>query len=248
MVVIQVRERATGESYAKLAPVTRNLADAGIRVIIDASNNSLDSSIITGRQQVFDIDLLSRDQLTEITKFTPLCKSLQDHQLFDTVFEILGGSPLYFSNLLAYINKCNVSLTEGTSTTEMRTVVYEFVKDYLAHGPAQIITKTLNRNRQVQQLFDKFAAPINTTKFLSDNEIESAGVSDDILDKVFRLVLSPDISQEGQQVYVPSSPAIAYLLRNKLNKAPPIDEMFPLVVATVSETQSESTKHTTNNN
>lgn len=96
-VVLRVAERRAGNAAADLAAGARAILQAlECRVVIDASPNSLDPSVLsTGRELVLFMGEMRRDEVLADPVFTELFTRLQSVPgLDELVWRVIGGSPM----------------------------------------------------------------------------------------------------------------------------------------------------------
>ena len=88
--VISASERQANEPAANLAGAARALVESfKIRVIIDSSPGSLDSSVLnSGRAIVMDLDRLSKTQLFSIPEVTAIFENQKNWE--EIAWEVLG--------------------------------------------------------------------------------------------------------------------------------------------------------------
>lgn len=99
IVLLHVKERTLDEKYARVAPAARTLTDSfGLRVVIDASANSLDPmATSTIRETLMVLDLMPKDVAK--TEFAPVFGLLAKYDLVDPVWAVVGGSPAHLNKL-----------------------------------------------------------------------------------------------------------------------------------------------------
>ena len=72
-----------------------------MRVIIDGTPDSIPPDLkATGREVVMDIERMSTDVIENISEFEDLISFLKKHHLDDGVWEVFGGTPSYYIQLM----------------------------------------------------------------------------------------------------------------------------------------------------
>jgi hypothetical protein len=216
MVVINAAERKVGQDYAGLTGAVRTLVDDyKLRVVVDASPNSLDETLLrTERERVFDIKPMTKEMVWQIGQLQELFKYVKDAGLEDTVFAVLGGIPAKYEKLW---DNSMVDLQAGRDAkevigTHLCAAIYaaiKLVKDSKKKG---------NDMEEIIKLFDKEKMWIQSTT-LTDKKLERPTP-----DKVFR-----EVKQSGVSVLIPASNAIGIVLRHNLTEEPSLTELEKLL-------------------
>lgn len=98
--VLQVAERDMNKQYAEVTAAARILATLPLRVVIDASHNSLPSSAAeTKREILVEVFPMERQQIEAMDELQELLAVLRAADLQDLVWEVLGGSPADYLQL-----------------------------------------------------------------------------------------------------------------------------------------------------
>ena len=94
-VVLQAAERKPAQAFADLDSAARALAgNFGVRVVIDASTNSLpDAAIATLREMALDVEPMPRATLEGLADLSPLLSALRAARVDDVVWACVGGVP-----------------------------------------------------------------------------------------------------------------------------------------------------------
>jgi hypothetical protein len=90
---MKVPERAEYDKYADVTGATRQLAeDYGLRVVVEGPHNSLPPKLLaTMREEVMEVESMSRDAIESISEFHDLITFLRANGLADGVWSVLGG-------------------------------------------------------------------------------------------------------------------------------------------------------------
>lgn len=212
VVVLHVAERPPGKPYAELTGVVRGFAAMGLRVIVDASPNSVPHDLLSSRRQnIIEVEEMS-DKLIR-SEFSELFDAVQRVGLEHVVMAIVGGVPATAS-LLSDL------LKSASNDTEINAIVQKFVSEEMA--PA--ITEYQDRVRacpKMQELLSGF----NFSTEVSYNRLSECGVEMTSPDKMLRKVFSAS----NKLVLVPASPAMRLVLRHGLVDRPTLDELRHLI-------------------
>ena len=101
-VLLRGVERKPTETFAALDSAAKALAhDFGLRVVIDASDNSLpENAEKTMREKVIEVGPMSRAVLESVPDLAELLSALKAADLADVVWECVGGVPSDYVQLL----------------------------------------------------------------------------------------------------------------------------------------------------
>jgi hypothetical protein len=149
IVVLRVPERQKGEPYASATSAVRSLADDyGLKVIVDGPPNSLPEELLrTDRERIFNIEPMKREVLEAIPEFNDLIKFLYDHQLADGVWEVLGGSPIRYENLMVVYR-----LHRNVEANEIVEAIKNHIK-YILRVAQDWITDSSANTRKIVEFF-----------------------------------------------------------------------------------------------
>ncbi|RYG95635.1 hypothetical protein EON65_55685 [archaeon] len=95
IVVRRVPERQKGQRYSDVTAAVRALAnDYGLRVVVDASPNSLPPELLTtNRQAVLLVEPISREMIESIPEFQDFIGKLKRFHLDNAAWQVVGGCP-----------------------------------------------------------------------------------------------------------------------------------------------------------
>lgn len=95
------------DKTVSMSGVVRDLVDMhGLRVIVDCSPNSMDDLLLkSGREDIFEIESMTRDMISIIPQFQELHAVIKQADLADAVWKILGGIPLRYERLRVKLAK-----------------------------------------------------------------------------------------------------------------------------------------------
>jgi hypothetical protein len=206
-VVLQAAERRSGQDYADISAACRCIVSAGdVRVLVDASHNSLDESARrTKRERVLQVEPMPRELVERLSGMEGLHAALAAAGLADVVWAVLGGYPADYRGLYSVWNEFGFS-------HEIAPIVEAFVQAQLV---AAIIQRDdcLAADGRLQPLFERFA----TLDALPAVELVTMKLVRPSPDKVLRQLV-----RAGLPVLVPATPAMALVLRHQLAWAPPL--------------------------
>jgi hypothetical protein len=222
-VVLRAAERSSDEPFAALHGAARSLThDFGVRVLIDASNNSLpDAATATKREDILDVEPMQRELLEELPELQPLHEALKKANLADVVWMCVGGNPADYKSLLTKWNRQRSEL-----------VVALFVQNLIGKA-MDSVSSAVASNEHLQGLFDKFR---------ESSEVPSAILKEMKLvrpspDKVLRVVKRSTSGGDGggQRILIPADAATAVVLRHAFTIAPSIDKLKALAMLSLNE-------------
>jgi predicted Zn-dependent protease with MMP-like domain len=216
-VVISVPERSIGENYASVTSATRELADKfGLRVIIDGSPNSIPPDLkATGREIVIDIERMSRDVLENISEFKDLISFLKKHHLDDGVWEVFGGTPSHYIQLMG--------IKAEFSDTQMDTIVDE-IKGYALYHLGKALNNHIVESSPNTKAIVKVFREKKTTK-IPKADLEAQGLLLDYPNKVFREVY------RNRFYIIPSTPAISLIISNSITNDDEVEKLWKALFA-----------------
>eukprot|EP00993_Chasmostoma_nieuportense_P001468 NODE_2348_length_1204_cov_30.239554_g2234_i0.p2 GENE.NODE_2348_length_1204_cov_30.239554_g2234_i0~~NODE_2348_length_1204_cov_30.239554_g2234_i0.p2 ORF type:complete len:209 (-),score=50.84 NODE_2348_length_1204_cov_30.239554_g2234_i0:116-742(-) len=180
-----------------MTAATRRLAAMGLRVIVDASENSLDTGVLsTKREEAHPVDLLTRDQVAAIPEFQALFTEVEDPALARLLWTVVGGNPADLERLAAELRR----------HTTAKQVTGEFVLRLLQDAISLRTDAVLMNKASILELFAGMDAAV-----VSGETLEEIGavMSEIQTCKLFRTTPSEEI--------VPSSPAVAFALQHRLH-------------------------------
>lgn len=203
-VVLRVRERDTNENHAKLGSAARALAETGLRVVIDSSDNSLQAVATTQkRQKAIHVDDMPRNILEAIPELQKLFKALKDAEQADLVWAVLGGNPADYILLMSDWRDVHYTDVVQVAETYMDVQLCQAVS---------AVQEAKQANPSVQKLFELFRDKDQVpTKTLIQLRLRKSSP-----DKVLR------VRRVGKiEFLVPATPAMALVLRYGEGDDPP---------------------------
>jgi hypothetical protein len=216
-IVLHAAERKPTQQFADLDSAARALTyDFGMRVVIDASDNSLpEFAKATKREEVIEVPLMPRSVVEEIPKLQDLHAALKAADLADVVWACVGGNPA------DYLKLHGQWMDAGKGSLE--AVVESFVRDLLnkAIGNKSASVVANNRLKELYALFIKQSQ-------VPRSVLEEMNIERPSPDKVLRLQLSPS---DNELVLVPADAAMAVVLRFALAEPPTLKELKEMVLA-----------------
>ena len=212
VLVVNVSERQDNGLYAQTTGAVRVLASMGIRVVVDASDNSLEKGTIsTKRERWLEMDVMPRDVVMRILPFKELFDKLDKVGVADVVWRLVGGNPAELEKLESALTGSNVDVVEATG---------KFLGRALAD--------TIDRHTNMLAANPEFEAI--TELFKTQDEVPETLLGEKRLTlpspcKVLRKVKRDD---KGV-VIVPADAYMAFVLRHDLKKPAPIEELKNMV-------------------
>ena len=98
--IIAVSERPPRKEPAELTGAVRRLAAQGLKVVVDASPNSLPPDLLsTRRQDIIVVEGMSDDNILLLPQLQVLHKQLDEAKLSAVVLKLLGGNPAEWERL-----------------------------------------------------------------------------------------------------------------------------------------------------
>ena len=220
-VVLEAAEISTGGKFAALDSAARGLTQTygkTLRLIIDASDNSLpESATATKRQMLILLDTLPRSMLETLPELNLLLEFLDREHLADVVFLCLGGNPADYGRL-------SDELIQSDSNKIERVTM--FLQNIL-NKAIDKKNKHVTKNKPFQKLYALFREEKEVSKsLLVTMELERPSP-----DKVLREVKMPTSLGRSKTMLIPADAAMALVLRFDLTEAPSLKVLKELVLA-----------------
>jgi energy-coupling factor transporter ATP-binding protein EcfA2 len=198
-VLFRVRERPLGKQYAEITPATRTLADEGFRIVLDASNNSVDPEAkATGRELRLEMNPMSFDVVMRDPVFKAAFDRLKQAGLDQMVWQTLGGVATDLDRISLNLSLVNDDLIKGA--------VASLVQHKLEIAVENIRRCSLDVEANLLPLF-------GSCDFVSMEIVRELKITltspETGPDKVLRSVNSRD-------GLVPASPSMAFVLKHGL--------------------------------
>ena len=215
-VVLQLSERRPGADFADVTGAARELADLGLRVIMDASENSLEPGALAScRQVVLELGPMPRKTLEGIAELQPLREALQVAGLTDAAWAALGGNPAEYRRLREKWAErdCEVGA--------LAPVLLDFVQRKVAEA-VLLRDAAIVKDGRLEALYGRFTAAAEVpSSVLRELRLELPSP-----EKVLRALRAGG----GDPLLIPANAAMALVLRHDLQRAPrTIDELKCLV-------------------
>jgi hypothetical protein len=215
ILVMNVSERPATGKYAETTGAVRELTAIGIRVIVDASDNSLEKeTIATERQLLIELDTMTRDVAMSILHFKTTFAQLEEAEagLADVVWRLVGGNPARLQRLESALR---VAGEGGTAVA-----VGKFLGDVLADAISRRNTM-LAANAGLENIIDLF----KTQDEVSEHVLTDKHLTLPSPCKVLRALKRKN---EGV-VLVPADACMAFVLRHDLKKPPSMEQLKQMV-------------------
>jgi hypothetical protein len=214
-VVLQAAERRSGQDYADISAACRCIASAGsVRVVVDASHNSLDESARrTMRERMVQVEPMPRELVERLSGMEALHAVLAVAGLADVAWAVLGGYPAAYEGL-------HTAWKESGCIMNMAPILEAFVQAQLLAAISQR-DEHLAADKRLKPLYERFA----TIDAVPVGELVAMELVRPSPDKVLRALV-----RDSETVLVPATPAMALVLRQKLAKAPPLDALKAVVL------------------
>jgi hypothetical protein len=205
IVIINATEGNLGQKCTDLTSAVRILVEKyKLRVIVDASPNSLNESLLrTGRQHVFDIKPMAKEMIWQIDQLQDLFKYSKEADLDDILFAVLGGIPRKYEKLWG---NANIALEKGENPRKV--IGFHLCAEISA--AIDIVEDSRNNT------FDH-----EKNWILRDNVKNLRRASPG---NVFR-----DVTRNGMRVLFPASNAIGIVLKHNLTAIPSLHELEELL-------------------
>ena len=225
-VLLRGVERKPTETFAALDSAAKALAhDFGLRVVIDASDNSLpENAKKTMREEVVEVGPMSRAVLESVPDIAELLSALKAADLSDVVWECVGGVPA------RYIQLADAWKEAGRGVgIDLEAVVEPFLinllKQAISDRRANVIA-----NPRLEELYPLFLKQSEVpTQLLEQWKLDRPSP-----DKVLRVKDYPT----GLSVIVPANAPTAVVLRFALQEAPRLQELKRMLRDTPPPTSS----------
>ena len=212
VLVVNVSERQDNGLYAQTTGAVRVLASMGIRVVVDASDNSLEKGTIsTKRERLVEMDVMPRDVVMRILPFKELFDKLDKVGVADVVWHLVGGNPARLEKLDSALTGSNVDVVEATGK-------------FLGRALAETIDRHTNMLAANPE-FEAITELLKTQDEVPETLLEEKRLALPSPCKVLR-----EVKRDGKKVVlVPADAYMAFVLRHDLKEAPPIEELKKMV-------------------
>jgi hypothetical protein len=220
-VVLQAAERKPAQAHADLDCAARALSrDFGMRVVIDASNNSLPSAApATLREMVLDVEPMPRATLEALPELAPLLAALRAARLADTVWAVAGGVPALYLQLRA-------QWEARGARGDLARVVTDFALGNLKKA-VHSVGDAVAVDKSLQTLYDGFRGAARVPY----SALKALQIARPSPDKVLRAVFFVGAGGAPEDVLVPTDAATALVLRWGLTEVPTMAALAALLAA-----------------
>ena len=216
IVVLNTTERLVGEKFAGLTGAVRTLVDDyRLRVIVDASPNSLDESLLrTGRQRSFEIKPMTKEMVWQIDQLQDLFKYTKEAGLDDIVFAVLGGIPCKYEELWG---NASIALKNGENP---RQVIGFHLCAEIFSAIKQVVNSKM-RTPDMKEIIKLFE---NERKWIVVDTMLQMNLKRPSPDRIFR-----EANRDGMPVLIPASNAIGIVLNHSLSVEPSLNQLEQLL-------------------
>lgn len=221
-IVLQGAERKPDDKYAALDSAARMLSsDFGVRVIIDASSNSLpETAVATMRELLVEVEPMPRDVIEQMPHLALLHKALKENDLDDIVWMCVGGVPAnYYALRRRWFCRGDQNLD---------SIVRDFVLEQIGTAIKNKSAAVAESDR-VEQLFDLFeGSPDVPIAILSSLKVKRLS-PDKVLRAVRRRTHCDGIGN-GEYMLIPVDAAMYLVLRFRLSRTPSIKDLRAILL------------------
>ena len=130
IVILNLGERGLENRFSEITAAVRDFAQVNsLRVIIDASPNSIDSRTLdTGRCLRLDVEVMDLATIESISDFNEIRKLLNETDLYQVAVEFLGGVPNAWRN---YDQVCRIALDQQEPSSKQHVLEREMLRLYV---------------------------------------------------------------------------------------------------------------------
>ena len=211
-VVLQACERKPKQDFADLDGVARTLTQQHtIRVIIDASDNSMPSKP-TLREKCIVVGPMERDNMMKVPQLASLHDNLNAAKLTDVVWACLGGNPAIY---LGLSRDC-----KDVPLKDLELVVTKFLHNVINKAIAKKRENVIE-NKPFKKLYELFREQTE----IPSSMLETMELKRPSPDKVLREVQFPSSLGENESMLIPADAAMALVLRFDLKRAPTLQKL-----------------------
>ena len=208
IVVLRAHERAEGEAHARITGAVRELVSCGLRVVVDASTNSLPpEALATLRQRVLELEPMPQELLFTLPEHARLFAMLRAERLVGVVWAVLGGVPAHYCAL-------GGALREAPPEDAPR-VVAAYARSELRSAIDRRDTLLAAHPAMGPLLFE-----FRTRGSVPKARLVALGIESPSPNKVLRAVAMDDAV-----ALVPADAAMALVLRHRLSAVPSVEEL-----------------------
>lgn len=211
---------------AELTGAVRMLTQTfGLRVIVDASPNAVDPSLLEWRRNAFvlNVDPYDREQLWSIPEFQTLFADLDAVGMKSMVWSVFGGRPVMYVQKIRRHSLTAKRDSDGTFTESEKKVfedkVFRALEDEIMQAIRTVFDDIQGHDqmRKILELLDKQTLAVPREVLIS-KEIEWPEFG-----KVLRVV-----KRDRNDVLIPADPAIGLVIRHNLTRLPTREKLIEL--------------------
>ena len=210
ILILTMSERNRGNEYAQVTGAVRKVVGMDVKVILDASPNSLPSEATsTERQEVLRLEELTAEEMLQLPQLADLFKRLDEAgpNFSTTVLSLLGGNPARCERLAG-------SLDLPCTDDEIRDIVEMFCAELVSkvYVDSQLM---LTREPKFREIF----ALLKTNTVLTDLKLELPSPC-----KILRVR-----KVAGKTVLMPSSPVAALVFQHSCEEDATLKALHNLI-------------------
>lgn len=214
-IILAATERKATQPFADLDSTAKLLAHSyGVRVIIDASDNSLpEHAKKTMREELIQVPPMSRDLIEELPQLLELHAALKAADLADVVWACLGGVPARYIQL----NDKWAAAREKNPPASLEAIVEPFLQKLLLDA-IENRSKAVGADKQLAELYALF----REHNEVPGSVLEKMDLQRPSPDKVLGLISKREPSGACKPFLVSVDAPTAIVLHCALDEAPPL--------------------------
>ena len=225
--VMTMSERNSGMPYAEVTGAIRALADMGVKVIVDASPNSLPAeATATKRQLVLHVEELTPEEVRSLPQLADTFKRLDKVGLSALVLRLLGGNPAEFERLAMTLDM----LAAPSTDDEIRTAVEMFCGDMVSQVTKHYLAMTTHR---ADKLFGEIFALFKTNDTLPTTALQERELE---LPSPCKILRTRKVDGMGKDVLMASSPVAAFFFQHSCDDDATLEALHSLIWASSTGT------------
>jgi hypothetical protein len=217
ILVLCVAERIENGKFAQIPSAARELANLGLRVLIEGSTNSVPiEALNTIRDVVLELDPMPEQVIAGISEYHQLLEELKSNGLYDVVWSVIGGVPAHFKRL----NK----KWKNNGHKHIEKIVDDYVGDLLGKSISKV-NVTLAKYLHLESILNRFEENSHVPLTVLREEKTERPSPDKILRTVMR----------NKEVFlVPIDSSMAFVLQTQLRQTPSLKELKEIVSSNIS--------------
>ena len=206
-VVLHAAERKAGEAPAAVDSAARVLAGLGVRVVVDASTNSMAEEAVKTMREVFlNLEPVERSVLESMGDLSELLAGLETAGVADVVWSVLGGVPA------AYLQLDWQWKEAGKTQAVLEAVATKYMRSRLGAAISDV-DKSCVGCPDLVKLYAKFLD--NTDESVEASVLRQLQLTRPSPDKVLRAVFVDDV-----MILIPADSAKRLVLKHNLRRTP----------------------------